>query len=210
VHATSEQPLRADAARNVRRIIEAAHVVFSRGGLTVPMDEIAAEAGVGIATLYRRFPNKEALVKAVLNQRFADLVVPAIERAQQETDPRKAVFLALEAAMSCASQEQHTIAAASNVGAMTMDLARRFFEPVNELIRRGQEMRVFRADLVPEDIPRIVLMVVGTLPSFEVGSHGWQRYVELLLDALAPASATTALPPAMPVRDHSLPSALRS
>lgn len=169
----------------------------------MPMDEIAAEAGVGIATLYRRFPNKESLVKAVLDQRFTDLIVPALERARRETDTRKAVLLALEAAVSCASQEQHTIAAASNIGAMTMDLAWRFFEPVGDLIRRGQEQGVFRDDLVAQDVPRIVLMLVGTLPSFEAGSDGWRRYVELVMDALAPTGTTAELPPPMPVRDHS-------
>jgi AcrR family transcriptional regulator len=197
----SHQHLRADAARNIRRIVEAAHVVFSRGGLNVPMDEIAAEAGVGIATLYRRFPSKVELVKAVLDQRFLDVIGPAMKRAEQETDLRKAVFLALEAAVSCASQEQITLAVASNVGAMTMDLAWRFFKPVTELIRRGQETGVFRADLVPEDTPRLVLMLVGTLPSFELGSDGWRRYLDLLLDGLAPGT-TSELSPPSPVRDH--------
>jgi AcrR family transcriptional regulator len=197
----SQRP-RADAARNTRRIVDAAHVVFSRGGLNVPMDEIAAEAGVGIATLYRRFPSKEELVKAVLDQRFVDVIAPAIARAEQETDLREAVILALEAGVSCASQEQITLAVAANVGAMTMDLAWRFFEPVSALIRRGQEAGVFRADLVPEDTPRIVLMLVGTLPSFEPGSDGWRRYLDLVMDALTSTGTTTVLPPPMPVRDH--------
>ncbi|PIB03821.1 MULTISPECIES: TetR/AcrR family transcriptional regulator [Streptomyces] len=102
----ADQPkLRADAARNVRRIVDAAHAVFRRGGLNVPMEEIAAEAGLGIATLYRRFPSKEELVKAVLDQEFNDVIAPALERAQREKDPRKAVGLVMEAGLSFASQE---------------------------------------------------------------------------------------------------------
>ncbi|MGP4014439.1 TetR/AcrR family transcriptional regulator [Saccharopolyspora sp. 5N708] len=199
---TSRQHLRADAARNLRRIVEAAHVVFSRGDPNVSMEEIAAEAGVGIATLYRRFPSKEDLVRAVLDQRFTDLITPALKCAEQEPDLRKAVLLALEAGVSCAAQEQIALSVASNVGALTMDLAWRFFEPVSKLIRRGQEAGVFRADLVPEDTPRLVLMLVGTLPSFEPGSDGWRRYLELLVDGLAPGGTTSRLPSAAPVRDH--------
>jgi AcrR family transcriptional regulator len=193
--------LRADAARNYLRIVEAAHSAFSRGGLDVPMEEIAAEAGVGVATVYRRFPTKGQLVKAMLNQRFTEAIAPALERALREADPRKALRLVPETGLGLASQEQITFAVAAYAGVMTMDLARRFFEPVSMLVRRGQEAGVFRADLVPEDTPRLMLMLVGTPPSIEPRSDGWRRYLELLLDGLAPAAAAD-LPAPLPVRDH--------
>jgi AcrR family transcriptional regulator len=197
------QSLRADAARNVQRIIDAAHVVFSRGGHSVPIEEIAAEAGVGLATLYRRFPHKEDLVKAVLTQRLAAALGPVLEQADREPDPRKALLFALAAGVSCAAQERGTLAAASSIGALTMDVAWQFVEPLRAVIRRGQETGVFRHDLVDEDIPRILLMILGTLPSFEPNSDGWRRYLELLMDAVAPTGTASPLPPPMPVRDHS-------
>ncbi|MFD9668300.1 TetR/AcrR family transcriptional regulator [Rhodococcus sp. NPDC059968] len=199
-----EQNLRADAARNYRRIVEAAHVVFGRGGVDVPMDEIAAEAGVGIATVYRRFPSREELVRAVLDQRITQALTPAMERAREEPDPRKALRLVLDTALALAARERITIAVASNIGMMTMDLAHKVWEPVSTFIKRGQAAGVIRADLVPEDTPRLMLMLVGTLPSFEPGSDGWRRYLELMLDGLAPRDTDTDLPPALPVRDHNL------
>jgi AcrR family transcriptional regulator len=197
-------PLRADAARNVQNILEAAYTLFRRGGgHNVPMDEIAAEAGVGIATLYRRFPSREELVKAVLERRLASQLIPVLEQVQHEPDVRKAILLALEAGVSVAAQERGTLAAASNIGALTLDVAQRFFEPVSQLIERGQRSGVVRADLVSEDIPRIMLMLLGTFPSFEPESDGWRRYLSLLMDAIIPSTAPSELSPPQPVRNHS-------
>jgi len=94
------------------------------------------------------------------------------------------------------------LATAANIGLMTMDLAYKFFEPVSELIRRGQDTGAFRADLVPEDTPRLILMIAGTLPSFAPGSEGWRRYLDMVVDGLAPAAHNTQLAPPSPVREH--------
>jgi AcrR family transcriptional regulator len=66
-------PLRADAARNLRRILTAAAEAFAEQGGDVAMEEIARRAGVGVGTLYRRFPDREALVVAVVRDSFATL-----------------------------------------------------------------------------------------------------------------------------------------
>jgi AcrR family transcriptional regulator len=198
----SGRNLRADAARNFQRIVEAADRVFSRRGSNGSFEEIAAEARLGMATVYRRFPTREALVKAVLDQHFSEVMLPELERAQHEPDPRKALMQALEAGVQFASREQTMLATAANIGLMTMDLAYKFFEPVSELIRRGQESGAFRADLVPEDTPRLILMIAGTLPSFDPGSEGWRRYLDIVVDGLAPAEHNTALAPPSPVREH--------
>ncbi|MFG3289092.1 TetR/AcrR family transcriptional regulator [Streptomyces sp. NPDC048179] len=200
---TQSRPLRADAARNAQRIIEAAHAVFDRGGYDVPMDEIAAEAGVGIATLYRRFPSRENLVKAVLEHRLAVRLSSVLEEIRNEPNARRALRLALEAGVSAAAKERGTLAAASNVGAMTLDIAQRFFEPASRLIERGQYEGVVRSDLVADDVPRIVLMLVGTFPSFEPGSDGWRRYLDLLMDAIAPSNTPSRLTPPQSVLNHS-------
>ena len=194
--------LRADAARNFQRIVDAADRVFSRRGSNGSFEEIAAEARLGMATVYRRFPTREALVKAVLDQHFSEVMVPELERAQREPDPRTALVLALEAGVKFASREQTMLATAANIGLMTMDLAYKFFEPVSELVRRGQDTGVFRADLVPEDTPRLILMIAGTLPSFAPGSEGWRRYLDIVVDGLAPAEHNTKLAPPSPVREH--------
>jgi AcrR family transcriptional regulator len=200
--ATSPRNLRADAARNFQRIVDAADRVFSRRGSNGSFEEIAAEARLGMATVYRRFPTRQALVKAVLDQHFSEVMLPELERAQREPDPRTALVLALEAGVKFASREQTMLATAANIGLMTMDLAYKFFEPVSALVRRGQDTGAFRADLVPEDTPRLILMIAGTLPSFDPGSEGWRRYLDIVVDGLAPAAHHTELAPPSPVREH--------
>ena len=197
---TAPRNLRVDAVRNVERIVAGARRVFARAGADAAMDDVAAEAGVGVATVYRRFPTKESLLRVVLYQRFDEIVEAALRRAQQEPDPREAMRIALGGAVSFFADDDQTIAAGSSSGLMTMDLAYRFIEPVADIVRRGQRDGVFRTDLVTEDIPRIVLMLVGTLPSLHAGSDGWHRYLDLILDMLC--ASRTELSAASPVRDH--------
>jgi AcrR family transcriptional regulator len=70
----AEKPLRADARRNREKVLEAARELFAAQGSAVPLDEIAALAGVGPGTVYRHFPTKEALFEAVTEARLRDLV----------------------------------------------------------------------------------------------------------------------------------------
>src|SRR4051812_44395472 len=69
-HPVSERPLRADAERNRRRILAAASDVFAERGLDASLDEVAAAAGVGIGTVYRRFPDKEALIDELFESKL--------------------------------------------------------------------------------------------------------------------------------------------
>src|SRR4051812_11232440 len=82
----AERPLRRDAELNRQRILTAAADAFAEGGLAVTMDEIARRAGVGVGTVYRRFPDKELLIEALFEQRIDELVVLA-EAARDEADP---------------------------------------------------------------------------------------------------------------------------
>jgi AcrR family transcriptional regulator len=200
---TRQRQLRTDAVRNAARIVTSAQRVFTRLGPGAAMEDVAADAGVGVATVYRRFPSKEALLRVVLDRRFDDVVGGALERAEHESDARKAMRAALRGAVSFVADDANTMAAATNSGVMTMDLAHRFFAPVAAIVRRGQGDGVFRDDLVAEDVPRIVLMLVGTLPSFEDGSDGWSRYLDLIIDMLT--ADRSRLSPASPVRDHQPP-----
>src|SRR3954449_13048651 len=82
----AEPRLRRDAERNRERILAAAADAFAEGGLAVTMDEIARRAGVGVGTIYRRFPDKELLIEALFEQRIDELVALA-EAAREEPDP---------------------------------------------------------------------------------------------------------------------------
>ena len=70
---TTDRPLRADAERNRRRILDAAAELFAERGLHVSLDEVAERAGVGVGTVYRRFADREALVDALLQTRVDEL-----------------------------------------------------------------------------------------------------------------------------------------
>jgi AcrR family transcriptional regulator len=87
----AERPLRADARRNRENVLRAAREAFASSGYDVPLDEIAARAGVGPGTVYRHFPTKEALFEAVAMSRVDDLITDARSRADA-LDPGEAFF----------------------------------------------------------------------------------------------------------------------
>lgn len=190
--------LRADAARNSERIVRAARDVFAEQGPDARLDEVARRAGVGVATLYRRFPDKAVLVRAVLDQAFHERVAPVIEEAAQGDDAHAGLVAVLDATMSLLASEYNTLSAAGDLGVLTMDSRNAFFEQIMDLIRRAQEEGAVRGDLEPEDVPRFMIMLASVLVTMERGSEGWKRYLALLGDALSPHAAHP-LPPAPPV-----------
>lgn len=190
--------LRADAARNSERILRAAREVYAESGPDAMLDDIARRAGVGIATLYRRFPNKEELVRAALEQSIAEQLSPAIEQALSDDNPRQGLVTLLEAALSMVAREHNTLAAADNAGALTAEVTAPFLDSLVLLIRRGQQAGLIRADLVPDDMQRIMGMLISVLWSTGPQGDGWRRYVSLVLDGLSPVGATP-LPPSVPV-----------
>ncbi|MFF3671903.1 TetR/AcrR family transcriptional regulator [Microtetraspora malaysiensis] len=192
------KPLRADAARNFEKIVRAARQVYAERGPEAQLDEVARRAGVGNATLYRHFPDKAALLRAALDQAFSEQIAPAIEKGLGDDDPRRALAAVLEAALSLAVRERNIVATAANLGAVTADVAARFFEPLTLLARRGQQAGVIRGDLVPEDIFRAMVMLIGVLGTMDPDTDGWRRYLALILDAMSPEAASV-LPPAVPL-----------
>lgn len=190
--------LRADAVRNSERIARAARQVWAENGPDAPLEEIASRAGVGIATLYRRFPNKAGLARAALDQCFVEEIAPAIEQALGDEDPKRGLFTAMVAALSLAAREHNTLSAAGSSGAFSGDVSEPFFEPLTLLTRRAQDAGLIRADLVPDDMPRIMIMLIAVLGTMDPSSDGWQRYLTLFLDALS-SSTPSPLPPAVPL-----------
>ncbi|MFC4588672.1 TetR/AcrR family transcriptional regulator [Sphaerisporangium corydalis] len=191
---TGPRPLRADAARNAERLVRAARDAFAESGIDVPLEEVARRAGVGVATLYRRFPGKEELLQAVLETCYAEGVEPAIVRALADEDPWRALVTVLEAALTMAGEEFGILQAAKGPATLTAGLKSRFFTALSTVVERAQRAGLVRADLHRDDLPRLVFMLVSTLRLAERPADGWQRYLALVLDSLRPASATP-LPP---------------
>jgi AcrR family transcriptional regulator len=189
------RPLRADAARNRARILDAARAAFAEAGLDVGVEEIARRAGVGKGTLYRRFPTKEALVRAIFDDLLEDFGA-LVARADAVADAGAAFagFLS-EAAQMQASNQGFFDVVAQRLGAaaLTPEHRVRFLAVIARPLRRAQQTGAVRADLCPEDV-QIMLRMLGatTRPAPDgrpMDAH-WPRYLALLLDAVRPGAAT--------------------
>jgi AcrR family transcriptional regulator len=192
VTAIADRPLRADAARNAERILSAAREVYAELGPGAPMDVIARRAGVGERTLYRRFPTKGELTRAVIDQSIAENLSPVIERALRSRNPLRGLTDLIGAAIALGAREHNVLAAALKAGSLT-DVSAQLDAALEELTRHGQQAGLIRADLVAEDLPRLVAMLYGVLSTMDPASDGWRRYVALMLDAL-----TTTTPRRLP------------
>jgi AcrR family transcriptional regulator len=182
-------PLRADAERNRQRILDAARDVFAERGLDVTLDEIARHAGVGVGTAYRRFPNKEALVEALMVERIGDLEQLARECLEQP-DPWDGIAGYLEGAlaMQAADRGLKEVMFSPTVGRERVAQARQRLGPVvTELVQRAVDAGAVRGDMAVTDMPLINFML-STLVDIgrEIEPELYRRYLGIVLDGLRP------------------------
>ncbi|UXA04842.1 TetR/AcrR family transcriptional regulator [Mycobacterium sp. SMC-2] len=197
--AVEDRPLRADAARNVERILRAARDVYGELGPDAPVEAVARRAGVGERTLYRRFPTKAGLVRAALDQSIAEDLTPVIDNARRADEPLRGLTELIEAAISLGAREHNLLTAARRAGSLSSDISVSLNEALGELVREGQRVGSIRADLVTDDLPRLVAMLFSVLSTMDAGSDGWRRYVSLVVDAIS-VNERQPLPPAAPLR----------
>ncbi|WP_445169758.1 TetR/AcrR family transcriptional regulator [Mycolicibacterium sp. Dal123E01] len=195
--------VRADAARNAERILRAAREVYAEVGPDAQMELVASRAGVGERTLYRRFPTKGDLIRAVLDQSIAENLAPAMEKALKNRNPLRGLTDLIEAAIALGAREHSILAAARKADALD-NVSARLDEALYDLTRRAQEAGLVRADLVADDLPRIIAMLNSVLWTMDPGSDGSRRYVALMLDALT-TPAPRKLPPAVALRRAPIP-----
>jgi AcrR family transcriptional regulator len=189
------RPLRADAARNRARVLDAARTAFAEAGLDVGVEEIARRAGVGKGTLYRRFPTKEALVRAIFED-ILDEVERRVAESETVADASEAFASYLRGAAEMQASNQgfyDVVAHRLGAAALTDEQRERVLAAAARPLRRAQKAGAVRADLVPEDMQMILRMVGATTRPAPDGSSmdpHWPRYLGLLLDALRPEAAT--------------------
>jgi AcrR family transcriptional regulator len=198
VTAVSDRPLRADAARNAERILRAARQAYAELGPDAPMDLIASRAAVGERTIYRRFPTKGELARAVIDQAVAETLSPEIDRALRSRNPLRGLANLVEAAIALGAREHHVLTAARQAGSLT-DVSVHLDEALYVLTRRAQHAGLVRADLVADDLPRMVAMLFSVLGTMDPASDGWRRYVALMIDAIS-TSNPSRLPRAVPIQ----------
>lgn len=198
--ATVESPtaLRADAARNRERIVAAAMEVFAERGLEASTAEIAARAGVGEATLFRRFPTKEDLVTAIVQMQLegaAEVAASCLE----EDDPWRGVERFLIEMVGRASQD-HGISDANKERCMASPALAgersRVLDLTGQLVKRAQRAGVLRDDIAGQDLMFLMGAVasVGEVPFPGLREDLWRRYLGVVLDGLRPEGASKLRP----------------
>jgi AcrR family transcriptional regulator len=182
-----ERPLRRDAERNRLRILGAAAEAFAEGGLAVTMDEIARRAGVGVGTVYRRFPDKEQLIDALFEQRIADLVALAEEaRAHVDAWDGLVHFFERVVGMQAADRGLKEVVLSSAHGRERVARARaRIAPPVEELVARAKDEGELRPDVAGPDLGLVQFMLGALADSTrDVDPEQWRRFLTILLDGL--------------------------
>lgn len=181
--------LRADAFASVSRIIEAARRVFATGDGLGTLNRIAQEAGVGIATLYRHFPNREALARAVYDRVFTTEIDPLFQEFERSDAPRDVLLDIAEQILRVLERERGLAASLGDIAEATRDLLRRSGTLFESAVRRAQAAGNLRPDIVPGDIPNILGMVAAGFGGATSDSATRRRYVSLFLDGLNPERA---------------------
>lgn len=177
---------RADARRNRGKVLEAAREQFAATGLEAQMDDIARAAGVGVGTVYRHFPNKEDLLRALAEAKF-EALAEAATKALEAEDPWTGLveFMTYSAqktsedrSLSEAMEQRPDIcgAAAESVGLP---------ELTDQVVKRAQASGQLRPDIVAWDIPALICGV-GRAIRVEPGAPtmSWERYLDIILAGL--------------------------
>jgi AcrR family transcriptional regulator len=194
----AERPLRKDAERNRRRILAAAATVFSERGLDATLDDVARRAGVGVGTVYRRFPDKESLVAELFQDRIEELVAVA-EKACTAPDPWDGLVSYLEHVSATMSGDLglRQMMLFATYGKDRVAYAREQMRPViARLVARAQRSGQLRGDFSATDVPMIALMLSqATEYAAPAQPDLWRRYLVLITDGLRPArDSVTPMP----------------
>jgi AcrR family transcriptional regulator len=199
-------PLRRDALLNRERIVEVAHDLFARRGLDVPMAAVARHAGVGMATLYRRFPTKEALVGEVFSHQF-DTCVAVVDDALDDPDPWRGFVTVVEKVgemQACDRGFSAAVAAAfpgaTDVSAERDQALRRFAD----LVERAKAAGKLRADFALSDLALVLMANDGVAKDTgedtrEATRVASRRLVAYLLNSFRAEHADAPLPPPAPL-----------
>jgi AcrR family transcriptional regulator len=176
------RPLRADARRNRERILKAARAVFADQGIHSQIDDVAKRAKVGVGTVYRHFPTKEALLDALVRERFEEIAGFAREALEREdawegfceliwrAAERNAADLAFCEAVAFADQSS----VVEDVG-----LAR----STDELMERAMAQGQMRPDATQADVP-MMMCGASSVMRLSPTPDAWRRYLTLMLDGM--------------------------
>ncbi|MCX4524165.1 MULTISPECIES: TetR/AcrR family transcriptional regulator [unclassified Streptomyces] len=184
-----ERPLRADAARNRARVLDVATEVFTTRGVGVPTEEIARAAGVGVGTLFRHFPTKEALLEAVMVRRLEEMAAVTAQ-LEARADPAEAFFACFRLVVERSAGKNEFAQALAAAG---VDVHASLREPTEEiqtrlagLLSEAQRAGVVRAEL---RLPELLALLVGTgamVEQLSADPAAVERIFEVVFDGVRP------------------------
>jgi AcrR family transcriptional regulator len=185
--AQPDRPLRADAARNRARVLEVAYDTFAAEGLSVPIDEIARRAGVGAGTVYRHFPTKEDLYRAVVQDRIEHIVDEG-RALLGSKEPGQALFSFLRSlVLEWGATDRGLADALAGLGIdikASMPAVKKAFEDLlGELLVAAQKAGTVRRDVSAADVDAIL---VGAQAMQAAKPDTAARLTEVVLDGLRP------------------------
>ena len=182
------KPLRVDAERNRQRILDAARELFAERGLGVTLNDIAHHAGVGVGTVYRRFPDKTKLIDDLFEQRIEDLV-GFMDQAVADPDPWHGITVFLERALELQASDRGVKELLTGMPDGLQRLSRirdRLFPLGAEVVRRAHESGQLRQDIEPQDLPIVQLMITTLIDAArDVDPDLWRRYLQIVLRGLS-------------------------
>lgn len=182
------RPLRADARRNREKILAAAAAAFGESGLDSQVEDIARRAGVGVGTVYRHFPTKDALVTALADAYFARLADTVEAALLEGGDPwdvfAAAIWRGAELAVTdvawCEIMAGHARAADG-----TLPAQQRLATATATLLERAQAAGRMRADATAQDVRTLMCGLGHVATAQRAGDPlDWRRYLEIGLDGL--------------------------
>lgn len=211
--AAPARPLRRDAELNRRRILESAKAVFGQRGLEATLDDIAHHAGLGVGTVYRRFPSKEHLVEAMFVERLEEIGTLA-QAALAADDPWQAFVDFTWKTVELHSHDRglREVMLSNAFGHEHVAEAKARMVPlITRLVERAQEAGSLRADVVPTDFPLIHLMIGSVIEyTSAVQPDAWRRCMGLLLDALRAEPGKASQLPHPPLNETEIDEAMCS
>jgi AcrR family transcriptional regulator len=181
----TERHLRADARRNRERIVQAARQIVAEQGAAAQIDDVARKAGVGVGTVYRHFPTKEALMGALLRQCIEENT--ELVRAQADVEDPWEGFAGMvrgvcKAMATDAAKRRMWAAASAEAFEMAHDAKAELERAAAHVIDRAHDAGVLRAEFGIDDIG---MLMCGLGAAMDVrGENDWTRMVEFALDGL--------------------------
>lgn len=187
-YAQSDRPLRRDAERNRQRILDAARELFAERGLGVTLNDVAHHAGVGVGTVYRRFPDKSALIDELMEERVEQLVA-LMREAAADPDPWHGMLHYMERAFELQAGDRalKEIVTSTPDGAQRVCRIRDRLLPMGrDLVRRAQDSGKLRDGVAAQDVPIIELMLSAVMDaSRDVDPELWRRYLAIVVRGLS-------------------------